>query len=62
MSQFPISFVFTGKTFYDCCLPNKSNFVELVFAFSFITNFYVWISLFFFNENSENWFTLVQMV
>ena len=32
MSQFPISFVFTGKTFYDCwfCI---CSFVELVFAF-----------------------------
>ena len=52
MSQFPISFVFTGKTFYDCwfCI---CSFVELVFAFFFITNFYVWISLFFFNKKLQ---------
>ena len=32
MSQFPISFVFTGKTFYDCwfCI---CSFVGLIFAF-----------------------------
>ena len=58
MSQFPISFVFTGKTFYDCWINNHSwfcicSFVDLVFAFFFITNFYVWISLFFFNKKLQ---------